>query len=122
MNADRVVLRARVILSTSLRSRSSMVICIVFTAVESDVEMYPHCTPHRDSRHSGHRVGQGTADSRFHPPASLAERSCKPLTGRDYRTHSDGVRQSIDGRARLTPRPASTDIRGPQGPADVLNA
>jgi hypothetical protein len=55
MNADRVVLRARVILSTSLRSRSSMVICMVFTAVESDVEMYPHCTPHKELEAFGAR-------------------------------------------------------------------
>src|SRR5437879_4907440 len=52
---------------------------------------------------AGTAVGQGTADSRFHPPASLAERSCKPPAGRYYRKHSDGVRQSIDGRAWVSP-------------------
>src|SRR6266478_8451539 len=46
MNADRVVFRARVILSTIFRSRSSIVIWIVFTAVDSNVENSIHCTPH----------------------------------------------------------------------------
>jgi hypothetical protein len=37
-------------LSTSFRSRSSMVICIVFTDVDSDVGTHPHHTPHAGVR------------------------------------------------------------------------
>src|SRR5216110_1978471 len=53
MNADRVVFRARLSLSTSFRSRSSMVIWIVFTAVDSDVGIDPHRIPHQGERRVG---------------------------------------------------------------------
>src|SRR5690242_17572492 len=53
MNADRVVFRARVILSTTLRRRSSMVIWIVFTAVDSDVDPNTHHIPHPAAAVSG---------------------------------------------------------------------
>src|SRR5882762_2300986 len=47
MNADRLVFRARVILSTTFRRRSSMVIWIVFTAMDSNVDLDTHRTPHQ---------------------------------------------------------------------------
>ena len=47
MNADRVVFRTRVILSTTFRRRSSIVIWIVFIAVDYDVDSYTHHTPQR---------------------------------------------------------------------------
>src|SRR5256885_5416778 len=47
MNADRVVFRVRVILSTTFRRRSSIVIWMVFTAVDSNVDIYTHHIPHQ---------------------------------------------------------------------------